>query len=64
VIAITFGCDTRPRRNERSCEPHVEAYGNGGVPLGGAGAGNGSFATGEVYTVGAAVDLIFRNGYE
>ena len=29
-----------------------------------AGAGNGSFTTGEVYTVGAAVDLIFRNGYE
>lgn len=37
---------------------------NGGQPLGGAGAGNGSFTTGEVYTVGAAVDLIFRNGYE
>ncbi|MBK9657602.1 MAG: hypothetical protein IPO66_20045 [Rhodanobacteraceae bacterium] len=35
-----------------------------GVPLGGVGAGNGSFTTGEVYTVGAAVDLIFRNGYE
>ena len=35
-----------------------------GVPLGGAGAGNGTFTTGEVYTVGTAVDLIFRNGYE
>ncbi len=35
-----------------------------GVPLGGAGAGNGTFTTGEVYTVGTAVDLIFSNGYE
>ncbi len=36
----------------------------GGAQLGGAGAGNGSFTTGEVYTVGAAPDLVFRNGFE
>lgn len=35
-----------------------------GIPLGGAGAGNGSFLTGEVYTVGAAGDQVFRNGFE
>jgi len=34
------------------------------VPLGGAGAGNGNFTTGEVYTVAAAVDLIYRNEFE
>lgn len=34
------------------------------VPLGGAGAGNGNFTTGEVYKVAAAVDLIYRNEFE
>lgn len=37
---------------------------NGGLPLGGTGAGNGSFTSGEVYTVGAVVNLIFANGFE
>lgn len=36
----------------------------GGAQLGGAGPGNGSFTTGEVYTVGAAPDLVFKNGFE
>ena len=36
----------------------------GGAQLGGAGAGNGNFTTGEVYTVGAASDLVFKNGFE
>ncbi len=36
----------------------------GGLPLGGAGAGNGNFTTGEVYTVGAPPEIIFRNGFE
>lgn len=35
-----------------------------GQPLGGVGAGNGSFTTGEVYTVGAPPEIIFRNGFE
>ena len=36
----------------------------GGLPLGGTGAGNGSFTSGEVYTVGALPDAIYRNGFE
>lgn len=36
----------------------------GGLPLGGSGAGNGNFTTGEVYTVAAAADQIFKNGFE
>ena len=36
----------------------------GGAQLGGAGPGNGNFTTGEVYTVGAASDLVFKNGFE
>lgn len=35
-----------------------------GLPLGGAGAGNGNFTSGEVYTVGALPEIIFRNGFE
>lgn len=61
TVSVNLGSGSGTARLDLIDNDSINA---GGLQLGGSGAGNGNYTSGEVYTVGAVVDQIFKNGYE